>query len=76
MLVRFVAPLCLALLCAPAAASAPLQREFRDWVLTCDNTRDCLAEGLDADNPTLVVRFARRAGPAGGAAARRSAARA
>jgi Protein of unknown function (DUF1176) len=66
--------LCCRMLCclcalpgAAAAATAPLQREFRDWVLTCDNTRDCLAEGLDADNPTLVVRFARRAGPAGSA---------
>ena len=47
------------------AATLPLQREFRDWVLTCDNLRTCIAEGADAGNPTLVVRISRAGGPEG-----------
>ncbi len=52
------------------AATVPIQREFRDWVLTCDNLRSCIAEGADAGNPTLVVRISRAGGPQGTASLR------
>lgn len=51
---------------APSPAPAvPVEREFRDWVVTCDNLRHCVAEGADADTPSLVLRFVRAAGPEG-----------
>ena len=50
------------------AATIPVQKEFRDWVVTCDNLRHCVAEGADNDNPTLVVRLSRDAGPEGATA--------
>lgn len=54
------------LLAAPVmAATVPVQKEFRDWIVTCDNLRGCIAEGADKDNPTLVLRFSREAGPHG-----------
>jgi len=57
----------LTLLCsAPTlAATVPVQKEFRDWVVTCDNLRSCVAEGADQANPSLIVRFSREAGPHG-----------
>lgn len=66
--VFFVAVLSLPALAT--AATVPLQREFRDWVLTCDNLRGCIAEGADADNPSLVLRLTRSAGAAGAASLR------
>jgi len=64
----FMRFLCLlTLLCsAPTlAATVPVQKEFRDWVVTCDNLRSCVAEGADQANPSLIVRFSREAGPHG-----------
>jgi hypothetical protein len=49
------------------ATNVPIQKEFRDWMVTCDNLRSCVAEGVDEDNPSLVVRFSREAGPHGAA---------
>jgi len=61
--------LLLLLFAAPIlAAPVPVQKEFRDWVVTCDNLRSCIAEGADKDNATLIVRFSREAGPHGVAA--------
>jgi hypothetical protein len=52
------------LLATPAlATNVPVQKEFRDWVVTCDNLRSCIAEGADKNNATLIVRFSREAGP-------------
>lgn len=65
----FVAFLC-AFPAASVAATVPLQREFRDWVVTCDNLRHCIAEGADADTPSLVLRLTRAAGAAGAATLR------
>jgi hypothetical protein len=58
--------LLLVLFATPAlSATAPVQKEFRDWVVTCDNLRSCIAEGANKDNATLIVRFGREAGPRG-----------
>ena len=69
MLLRCLLPCLLsasALAAPPSAAPAvPVEREFRDWVVTCDNLRHCVAEGADTDDPSLVLRFLRDAGPAG-----------
>jgi len=46
-----------------AATPVPVQKEFQNWVVTCDNLRSCIAEGADQDNPSLVLRFIRDAGP-------------
>jgi hypothetical protein len=49
------------------AATVPVQKEFRDWVVTCDNLRSCVAEGVDQESSTLIVRFSRDAGARGSA---------
>lgn len=60
--------LLLVLLSTPAlATNAPIQKEFRAWLVTCDNLRRCVADGTDAENASLAVRLSRDAGSGGSA---------
>ncbi len=70
---RLIAPIALALACGalPAAAAAtkppslPLYKEFKDWLLACDNGGRCEAKGFAESNGTSVLRIARDPGPDG-----------
>ena len=58
--------LALLLLCvsASACASTPVYRQFKDWVVACDNTARCEARGANEISP-LMLRLIAEAGPAG-----------
>ncbi|KQM79715.1 DUF1176 domain-containing protein [Xylophilus sp. Leaf220] len=50
-----------------AAPAVPAYREFKDWIVACDNVRRCEARLAPAAGDTLPMRLsvAREAGPAG-----------
>jgi hypothetical protein len=58
---------------APAQAVRPIYREIGDWLLACDNVRDCFARQApvpEADaaedyDPDAGIEVQRKAGPAG-----------
>jgi uncharacterized protein len=71
---RLLAPIVLALACGaalPAAAAAtkppplPQYKEFKDWLLACDNGGRCEAKGFAESDGTSVLRIARDPGPDG-----------
>ena len=61
---RRLLPLLLLCVSASACASTPIYRQFKDWVVACDNTAGCEARGANGISP-LMLRLIAEAGPAG-----------
>ena len=61
---RRLLPLLLLCVSASACASTPIYRQFKDWVVACDNTARCEARGANGISP-LMLRLIAEAGPAG-----------
>ncbi|MGN7833296.1 DUF1176 domain-containing protein [Pseudoxanthomonas sp. 22568] len=62
---RRLLPLLLLCVSASACATTPVYRQFKDWVVACDNTARCEARGANEISP-LMLRLIAEAGPAGG----------
>nr|WP_295375398.1 DUF1176 domain-containing protein [Pseudoxanthomonas sp.] len=62
---RRLLPLLLLCVSAGASAATPIYRQFKDWVVACDNTVRCEARGANEISP-LMLRLIAEAGPAGG----------
>lgn len=62
---RRLLPLLLLCVSASACAATPIYRQFKDWVVACDNTARCEARGANEISP-LMLRLIAEAGPAGG----------
>ncbi|WP_156612601.1 DUF1176 domain-containing protein [Paramagnetospirillum marisnigri] len=48
-----------------APRSVPAYAEIKDWMVACDNTRSCEAQGSSDENPGLSMIIRRNAGPEG-----------
>lgn len=62
---RRLLPLLLLCVSTGACAATPIYRQFKDWVVACDNTARCEARGANEISP-LMLRLIAEAGPAGG----------
>lgn len=64
-IMRRLLPLLLLCVSASTCAGTPVYRQFKDWVVACDNTARCEARGANDISP-LMLRLIAEAGPAGG----------